>query len=98
MCVCVRESERERERDHSNMNAVLAMATSPSLSSHLAKAVECSKRSPELIYLLDMHTHFSGATPGKGVRSAVATLYSWEWLRVKTLVDFAVIRLLVTVS
>ncbi|KAL5510723.1 hypothetical protein EMCRGX_G006320 [Ephydatia muelleri] len=48
----------------SNKAAADGFAENP--ESHLAKAVECSKRSPELIYLLDMHTHFSGATPGKG--------------------------------
>lgn len=33
----------------------------------LSVAVENSKKSPELIQLLDMHTHFSAATPGTKV-------------------------------
>ena len=31
-------------------------------------AVNSSKKSPEVIQLLDMHTHFSSATPGTRVR------------------------------
>ena len=34
------------------------------LNRFLSSAVECGKRSPELIQLLDMHMHFSSATPG----------------------------------
>ena len=33
----------------------------------LAVAVEGSKKSPELIQLLDMHTHFAAGTPGRRV-------------------------------
>ena len=33
----------------------------------LAAAVDSSKRSPELIQLLDMHTHFASGTPGTRV-------------------------------
>ena len=33
----------------------------------LAVAVDSSKRSPELIQLLDMHIHFSAGTPGTRV-------------------------------
>eukprot|EP00731_Ephydatia_muelleri_P039091 Em1095g1a len=47
----------------SNKAAADAFAENP--ESYLSMAVECSKCSPELIYLLDMHTHFSGGTPGK---------------------------------
>ena len=34
----------------------------------LSAAVDCSRRSPELIQLLDMHTHFAVGTPGRRVR------------------------------
>ena len=43
----------------------------------LSSAVECGKRSPELIQLLDMHMHFSSATPGIRVSTCqVAGNYS----------------------
>ena len=35
----------------------------------LSVCVDVSKRSPELIQLLDMHTHFSASTPGQKVRT-----------------------------
>ena len=38
-----------------------------SFSSYLQAAVEVSKRSPELIQLLDMHMHFAASTPGRKV-------------------------------
>ena len=41
----------------------------------LSVAVDCSRRSPELIQLLDMHTHFAISTPGKQV-----TIVSHTWL------------------
>ncbi len=34
---------------------------------YLTVAVNSSKKSPEVIQLLDMHTHFSSATPGTRV-------------------------------
>ena len=37
----------------------------------LAVAVEGSKKSPELIQLLDMHTHFAAGTPGRRVCSHI---------------------------
>jgi hypothetical protein len=36
-------------------------------SRYLAVAINSSKKSPEVIQLLDMHTHFSSATPGMKV-------------------------------
>eukprot|EP00731_Ephydatia_muelleri_P037741 Em0550g4a len=56
----------------SNKAAADAFAENP--ESYLSMAVECSKCSPELIYLLDMHTHFSGGTPGKAVSTAAHVL------------------------
>ena len=38
-----------------------------SVHRYLSVAVESSKKSPELIQLLDMHTHFSAGTPGARV-------------------------------
>ena len=38
-----------------------------SICRYLSVAVESSKKSPELIQLLDMHTHFSAGTPGARV-------------------------------
>jgi hypothetical protein len=40
-----------------------------SVCRYLSVAVESSKKSPELIQLLDMHTHFSAGTPGARVIS-----------------------------
>ena len=54
-----------------NPNFELYMATHDQILSctcrFLAAAVECSKYSPELIQLLDMHTHFATGTPGRKV-------------------------------
>lgn len=46
----------------SSQEAALAFASNP--EKFISVAVDCSRRSPELIQLLDMHTHFSLGTPG----------------------------------
>ena len=38
--------------------------------------MECSKRSPEVIQLLDMHTHFAAGTPGTRVCMSVHCIYN----------------------
>ena len=49
------------------------IADAGSFPRYLQAAVEVSKRSPELIQLLDMHMHFAASTPGRKVFGAFLT-------------------------